>query len=219
VLVVLLQNIFIFLFFNKFKIKQIQKKRVRFLVDNYDSFTYNLYDYLAQLGAQCTVIRNDEYTLDAIQAMTFDGLVLSPGPKTPKDAGLLMQLIHTFHRSTPLMGICLGHQGICEYFGGTLTKASLPMHGKTSMLTHTRHVLFENTPSPYEVMRYHSLIIKNIENTDLEVISTTSEGEIMAIAHRELPVFGVQFHPESILTQNGLQLLNNWLTIVRKTIV
>jgi len=186
------------------------------LVDNYDSFTYNLYDYLAQLGAECTVIRNDEYALDEIQKMTFDGLVLSPGPKTPKEAGLLTQLIHTFHRSTPMMGICLGHQGICEYFGGKLVKAGIPMHGKTSMLTHTEHILFENIPSPYEVMRYHSLIIENIENTDLEIISTTNESEIMAIAHRELPVFGVQFHPESILTKDGLQLLNNWLKIVIK---
>jgi len=184
------------------------------LVDNYDSFTYNLYDYLAQLGAKCTVIRNDEYTLDEIQKMSFDALVLSPGPQTPKEAGLLTQLIHTFHRSIPIMGICLGHQGICEYFGGTLSKASLPMHGKTSTLTHTEHFLFKHIPSPYKVMRYHSLIIKNLENTDLEIISSTNEGEIMAIAHKKLPVFGVQFHPESVLTKDGLQLLSNWLAIV-----
>jgi len=184
------------------------------LVDNYDSFTYNLYDYIAQLGAECTVIRNDEYSLEAIKAMTFDGIILSPGPKIPKSAGLLMQLIDTFHRSTPIFGICLGHQGIGEYFGGKLVKAQLPMHGKTSIITHTEHILFENIPSPFEVMRYHSLIIKNLEDTNLEVISTTNKNEIMAIAHRELPIFGVQFHPESILTKNGLQLLENWLKIV-----
>ncbi len=185
------------------------------LIDNYDSFTYNLYDYLAQLGAQCTVIRNDEYTLDELRKMDFDALMLSPGPKTPKDAGLL-QLIHAFHRSIPIMGICLGHQAICEYFGGTLRKASLPMHGKTSLLTHTEHFLFDNIPSPYEVMRYHSLIIENLENTDLEIISSTYEGEIMAIVHKELPVFGVQFHPESVLTKNGLQLLSNWLLTINE---
>jgi len=127
---------------------------------------------------------------------------------------LLMQLIDTFHRSTPIFGICLGHQGIGEYFGGKLVKAQLPMHGKTSIITHTEHILFENIPSPFEVMRYHSLIIKNLEDTNLEVISTTNKNEIMAIAHRELPIFGVQFHPESILTKNGLQLLENWLKIV-----
>ncbi len=184
------------------------------LVDNYDSFTYNLYDYICQLGAVCTVIRNDEYPIKAIQKMSFDGLVLSPGPKTPKDAGLLMQLIQTFHRTKPILGICLGHQGICEFFGAKLVKAALPMHGKTSLIRHTGHPLFENIPLEFEVMRYHSLIIQGIENTDLDIIAGTATNEIMAIAHREFPLTGVQFHPESILTQYGLELLNNWLMIV-----
>ena len=188
------------------------------MVDNYDSFTYNLYDYLAQLGAKITVIRNDEYTLEEVKKMSFDGLVLSPGPKAPKDAGILMQLIEAYHRSIPIMGICLGHQGICEYFGGTLSKADVPMHGKTSMLTHTGHFLFENIPKQYEVMRYHSLIITDIENANLEVISTTDKGEIMAVAHADLPIFGVQFHPESILTKHGLLILENWLKIVQKQV-
>lgn len=186
------------------------------LVDNYDSFTYNLYDYICQLGAVCTVIRNDEYPIDVIQKMTFDGLILSPGPKTPKDAGLLMQLIQTFYRTKPILGICLGHQGICEFFGAKLVKATLPMHGKTSLIRHTGHPLFDNIPSEFEVMRYHSLIIREIENTGLDIIATTPTKEIMAIAHREFPLTGVQFHPESILTQYGLKLLDNWLSIVHK---
>jgi len=184
------------------------------LVDNYDSFTYNLYDYFCQLGAICTVIRNDEYPIHAIQQMTFDGLVLSPGPKTPREAGLLMQLIEVYHRTTPILGICLGHQGIAEFFGAKLVKAILPMHGKTSMIQHTGHSLFQNIPTSFEVMRYHSLIIEGIENTNLNVIATTKTHEIMAIAHEELPLVGVQFHPESILTEYGLQLLNNWLATI-----
>lgn len=184
------------------------------LVDNYDSFTYNLYDFFCQLGTVCTVIRNDEYSLHAIQQMTFDGLVLSPGPKTPREAGLLMQLIEAFHRTSPILGICLGHQGIAEFFGAQLVKAALPMHGKTSTIQHTGHPLFQNIPTSFEVMRYHSLIIEGIENTNLNVIANTQTDEIMAIAHEKLPLVGVQFHPESILTEYGLQLLNNWLEII-----
>jgi len=184
------------------------------LVDNYDSFTYNLYDYLCQLSASCTVIRNDEYPIEAIQKMTFDGLVLSPGPKKPQEAGLLMQIIETFHLKKPILGICLGHQGIAEFFGAKLTKAKLPMHGKTSIITHTGHALFQNIPQTHEVMRYHSLIIDEMENTDFEIIATTSTGEIMAMAHNKLPLYGLQYHPESILTEYGLELLKNWLSVV-----
>jgi len=184
------------------------------LIDNYDSFTYNLYDYLCQLGADCTVIRNDEYPLNAIQKMIFDGLVLSPGPKKPREAGVMMQLIEAFYRKKSILGICLGHQGICEFLGATLEKAKLPMHGKTSFITHNGHPIFQDIPHTHRVMRYHSLIINDIHNTDLEIIASTSSGEIMAVAHKELPLYGVQYHPESILTEHGLGLLKNWLSIV-----
>ncbi len=181
------------------------------LIDNYDSFTYNLYDYFLQLGTTCTVVRNDEWALSAFLTFPFDALVLSPGPKKPIDAGLLMPLIEVFHRKVPILGICLGHQGIGEFFGATLKKAGLPMHGKTSTLRHFHHPLFANMPAQFEVMRYHSLILEDLEKTNLEILAQTPEGEIMALAHKELPITGVQFHPESILTEHGLQLLSNWI--------
>ena len=181
------------------------------LIDNYDSFTYILYDYFLQLGTSCTVIRNDALPFDEILKLKFDALVLSPGPKKPKDAGLLPEIIEFFHDKVPVLGICLGHQGIGEFFGATLTKASLPVHGKTSTLYHQYHPLFKGLPDHFEVMRYHSLILENIESTAFEEIASTSSGELMAIAHKKLPLIGVQFHPESILTEHGLQMLKNWL--------
>ena len=181
------------------------------LVDNYDSFTYILYDYFLQLGVDCIVIRNDELSFDQILKLEFDALVLSPGPKRPEDAGLMPELIAYFHDKKPILGICLGHQGIGEFFGAKLIKAKLPVHGKTSTLFHHNHDLFKGLPDHFEVMRYHSLVLKNIEVTDLEEIATTSSGEAMAIAHKKLPIIGVQFHPESILTEHGLQMLKNWL--------
>ncbi len=180
------------------------------LVDNYDSFTYNLYDYFQQLGANCTVIRNDEYSLKAIKDMKFDGLVLSPGPKIPKEAGIMMELIEHYHRIRPILGICLGHQGIGEFFGAKLVKADLPMHGKTSKIQHKGHPLFSGLPASFDVMRYHSLILKNVRPS-LQVIASTNSGEIMAAAHSKFNVIGIQFHPESVLTDFGLQILKNWL--------
>ena len=182
------------------------------LVDNYDSFTYILYDYFLQLGSDCTVIRNDELSFDQVLKLDFDALVLSPGPKRPEDAGLMTELIAHFHDKKPILGICLGHQGIGEFFGAKLIKAKLPVHGKTSTLFHQNHDLFRGLPDHFKVMRYHSLLLKNIEATDLEEIATTSSGEAMAIAHKKLPIIGVQFHPESILTEHGLQMLENWLS-------
>jgi len=181
------------------------------IIDNYDSFTYNLYDYFLQLGTDCKVLRNDEQALHEFQQLDFDVLVLSPGPQHPKDAGLMMELIDFFHDKKPILGICLGHQGIGQYFGASLEKAGVPVHGKTSTLVHQGHELFAELPDAFEVMRYHSLILKDFEKTDLNVIAATPSGEVMAIAHSSLPIIGVQFHPESILTEHGLKMLDNWL--------
>lgn len=181
------------------------------IIDNYDSFTYNLYDYFLQLGTNCTVVRNDEWTKEQFKAFEFDGLVLSPGPKKPKDAGLLMWAIEYFHDKKPILGICLGHQGIGEFFGAKLKKARLPVHGKTSSIHHDNSSLFLEFPPSVSVMRYHSLILENLEKTPLVATSFTEENEIMSFQHQSLPITGVQFHPESILTEFGIELLSNWL--------
>lgn len=180
------------------------------LLDNYDSFTYNLQDYILQLGEECRVIRNDEFTTEEISADSFDSLVISPGPKTPKDAGITMQMIEKFYLSKPILGICLGHQAIGEFFGATLEKAQKPMHGKTSVINCEDHFLFKDLLKQLEVMRYHSLILKKTETTSLKIIAQTNEHEIMAIAHKSMPIAGLQFHPESVLTKDGLTLLRNW---------
>ncbi len=189
------------------------------LIDNYDSFTYNLYDYLIRCGTECTVIRNDEWSRDEFKSFGFDGLVLSPGPKKPIDAGLLMWAVEYFHDKKPILGICLGHQGIGQFFGAELIKARLPMHGKTSFIHHqdVDRGLFAGLPSPFQAMRYHSLILKCLEKTELVVTSQTEQNEIMSLVHQYLPIYGVQFHPESILTPLGLQIIGNWLKIVRKS--
>lgn len=180
------------------------------LLDNYDSFTYNLRDYVLQLGKECKVVRNDEMTVDELEALNFSSAIISPGPKTPMDAGITMQFIQQFHLSKPILGICLGHQAIGEFFGAELIKAAKPMHGKTSVITHTGHFLFTDVPPQIEVMRYHSLILDGLQDTPLDVIATSADNEIMAIAHRGLKLAGVQFHPESILTTEGLHILKNW---------
>ena len=188
-----------------------QRGKKILLVDNYDSFTYNLYDYLLRLGVACEVVRNDAMTLQEFKSLTFDGLMLSPGPKTPRDAGHLMALIEYFFDKKPILGVCLGHQALGEFFGAALIRATVPVHGKTSRIFTVKHPIFDGLPADFEVMRYHSLILKNLENTDLKAIATTSEGEIMALCHRRLPIWGVQFHPESILTEHGLPMLSNWV--------
>ena len=183
------------------------------LIDNYDSFTYNLCDYLQQLGQECKLIRNDEYTVDELRYLPLKGIVISPGPKTPKDAGITLNVINCFYKNLPIMGICLGHQAIGEYFGGELIKAGCPMHGKTSVMKHGGHPLFKGIPERFEAMRYHSLIINLPEHSELKILALSDKNEIMAIKHERYPVYGVQFHPESILTDNGLLLLKNWLEI------
>ncbi len=187
------------------------------LLDNYDSFTYNLYDYLLQTGVQCTVIRNDDLSIEAIAQLDFQAAVLSPGPKRPENAGILLDFIQHFHTQVPMLGVCLGQQAIGTFFGARLVKAAVPMHGKTSVIQHLEHPLFEGIPAEISVMRYHSLILDQIQGTPLEVIAQTHAGEIMAIAHRFLPLWGVQFHPESILTPDGYHMINNWVQYLRQT--
>ncbi|HEX6481662.1 MAG TPA: aminodeoxychorismate/anthranilate synthase component II [Ktedonobacteraceae bacterium] len=182
------------------------------LIDNYDSFTYNLYQYLAEIGADVRVYRNDEVTLEQIDAMQPDQIVISPGPCTPNEAGLSCQIIATFGLRIPLLGVCLGHQAIGQVYGGHVVHAPELMHGKTSMIHHQGHGVFRNLPMPFEANRYHSLIVErpSLPN-ELEITAETADGLIMGLRHRTHPVEGVQFHPESILTPVGKDLLRNFL--------
>jgi len=188
------------------------------LLDNYDSFTYNLYDYLQQAGADCTVVRNDALELLAFEPGDFDGVVLSPGPRRPKDAGMMPQLIAAWHQRLPMLGICLGMQALGEFFGASLVKSKIPMHGKTSQVRHAGHPLFNGIPTQFSAMRYHSLILENLDGTALDGIAYTDDKTLMALAHQRLPLLGVQFHPESILTEAGLQLIKNWVASVHRRI-
>lgn len=181
------------------------------LYDNYDSFTYNLLDYLLQYGIEVEVIRNDQCSTEEILALAPQGIVISPGPCRPEASGGMMEVIDCFHDKCPMLGICLGHQGLGLYFGAELVYAGLPMHGKTSLIRHTGHEAFRGIPEETIVMRYHSLILEKVGPRYLEVTATTTGGEIMAIAHRTLPVWGFQFHPESILTGHGFGMIGNWV--------
>lgn len=183
------------------------------LLDNYDSFTYNLCDYILQLGADCTVKRNDEISLTEIEKLNPEAIIISPGPCTPKDSGITMKVVERFVETIPLLGICLGFQAIGEFFGASLQKADLPMHGKTSELFHDDEI-FENIPQKIKVMRYHSLVLNNLESTPLKVIANTNENIPMAFRHSFLPIYGFQFHPESILTEYGIEMMRNWLQII-----
>lgn len=185
------------------------------LIDNYDSFTYNLYHYILQCGQPCTVVRNNEVAVSEVANMGITSIVISPGPEVPAKAGVVMDVIKTYHSILPILGICLGHQAIGEFFGAQLIKAAQPMHGKTSVITHTNHPLFNNLPTAIEVMRYHSLVLKGIEETALETIAKTADGEVMALAHPAYKLAGVQFHPESILTPQGQQIMANWFSFIK----
>lgn len=184
------------------------------LLDNYDSFTYNLKDYFEQLGCECVVVRNDETDISGLSGINFDGIVISPGPGRPFDAGILNKVIQEYHASVPILGICLGHQAIAEFFGAKLIKASYPMHGKVSQVLHAGDSLFAGLPVPMQVCRYHSLIVEWEGSAEITAIAHTQQGEVMALKHNTLPIYGVQFHPEAILTQSGMELLKNWLTCV-----
>jgi anthranilate synthase component II len=183
------------------------------MIDNYDSFTYNLVQYFGELGETVKVVRNDEMTVEEIERLSPARIVLSPGPCTPNEAGISLELIDKFKGRVPLLGVCLGHQAIGQVFGGRVVHAKTLMHGKVSRIHHSGQGVFRDLPSPYEATRYHSLAIERAScPAQLEVTAWTEDGEIMGVRHRSLPVQGVQFHPESILTQHGHALLRNFLS-------
>ncbi|HYC38175.1 MAG TPA: aminodeoxychorismate/anthranilate synthase component II [Usitatibacter sp.] len=183
------------------------------MIDNYDSFTYNLVQYLGELGAEVKVVRNDEMGVAALEALQPERIVISPGPCTPNEAGISLDVIRTFKGRVPILGVCLGHQAIGQAFGGRVVHAKTLMHGKVSSVHHAGKGVFAGLPTPYEATRYHSLAIERETcPQELEVTAWTEDGEIMGVRHRNLPVEGVQFHPESILTQHGHALLRNFLT-------
>ncbi len=182
------------------------------VIDNYDSFTYNIVQQLGELGAQIVVKRNDQVTLDEIRKLAPAKILISPGPGTPDDGGISLNVIRELGPTTPIMGVCLGHQCIGQAYGGIVTRAGRLMHGKTSMIYHKNDALFKGVPSPFEATRYHSLIVEEDSLPDvLTVTAFTDQGEIMGLRHKELPVMGVQFHPESILTGYGPRVLQNFL--------
>lgn len=188
------------------------------VLDNYDSFTYNLVQYLGELGENPIVKRNDEISVDDIGTMGVTRLVISPGPCTPSEAGITVSAIRRWGKTLPTLGVCLGHQAIGEAYGGKVVRARTLMHGKTSRITHDGKGLFKDLPNPLEVMRYHSLVVETGSlPAELEVLARAQDdpSEIHALRHREYPVWGVQFHPESILTQNGKDILRNFLTLAR----
>ncbi|MBS4205942.1 aminodeoxychorismate/anthranilate synthase component II [Lederbergia citrea] len=186
------------------------------MIDNYDSFTYNLVQYFGELGEDIIVKRNDEISIEEIEKLAPDHLVISPGPCTPDEAGISLDTIRYFAGKIPILGVCLGHQAIGQVFGGVVVKAERLLHGKTSPIFHDGKTVFTGVDQPFRATRYHSLIVKKEGLPDcLEVSAWTSEGEIMGIRHKELPVEGVQFHPESIMTESGKQLLQNFLDSFR----
>ncbi len=182
------------------------------VIDNYDSFTYNLVQYLGELGADIQVYRNDTVTIEEIEQLGPERIVVSPGPRTPREAGISVEVIQRFAGRIPLLGVCLGHQSLAAAFGGEIIRADRLMHGKTSWVRHDDRMLFEGLPNPFEATRYHSLIVnRDTLPSDFEISATTDEGEIMGLRHLPTGAEGVQFHPESILTKSGMALLRNFL--------
>jgi para-aminobenzoate synthetase component II len=184
------------------------------VIDNYDSFTYNLVQYLGELGADPEVHRNDQITVEEIRRLAPQRIVISPGPKTPNDAGICLDVIQKFAGKIPILGVCLGHQAIGQSFGGRVIRAPELMHGKTSQISHDGKTLFAGLPNPFPATRYHSLIVERSTLPDcLEISATTPDGLIMGLRHKKMKVEGVQFHPESVLTEAGKQLLANFLKL------
>lgn len=185
------------------------------IIDNYDSFVFNLARYFEELGQQTKVIRNDQITLTQADALAPDALVLSPGPCTPEEAGLSQSLVTHFANRIPIFGVCLGHQAIAASWGGKIIKAPRPVHGQTSLIIHQNSHLLSNLPNPFQATRYHSLIIDEATlSPDLQITARTEDGIPMAIEHKTAPVFGVQFHPESILTESGLSIIESFLSFI-----
>jgi len=184
------------------------------MIDNYDSFTYNLVQYLGEMGQALKVFRNDKVSLDAIACLKPHSIIISPGPGFPKDAGISNSVVREFSGKVPILGVCLGHQCIGEVFGGRVIKAARPMHGKTSMILHNGKEIFKGLPNPFAAIRYHSLVVerKSLPGC-LEVTARTKDNEIMGLRHKKYPVWGVQFHPESILTFEGRNMLKNFLEL------
>jgi anthranilate synthase/aminodeoxychorismate synthase-like glutamine amidotransferase len=184
------------------------------VIDNYDSFTYNLVQEMGEMGAELEVVRNDQATLDDIRAMNPSHIVISPGPGTPDDSGVSQDVLRYLGETTPILGVCLGHQCIGQVYGGVVKRAPRLMHGKTSMVYHKRDAMFKGVPSPFEATRYHSLIVEEATLPDcLMITAFTDQGEIMGVRHKQFPVYGVQFHPESILTKYGPRILQNFLEV------
>ena len=184
------------------------------VIDNYDSFTYNLVQYIGELGQEIKVFRNDKISIAEVEELAPERIVISPGPCTPKEAGVSVELIRHFAGKIPILGVCLGHQSIAEAFGGDVVRNYRLMHGKTSMIKHDNKTIFKGLPNPFEATRYHSLIVKrDTLPSVLEISAETDEGEIMGIRHKEFKVEGVQFHPESILTAVGKDLLRNFIEL------
>jgi anthranilate synthase/aminodeoxychorismate synthase-like glutamine amidotransferase len=188
------------------------------LIDNYDSFTYNLAQYFGELGCDPLIKRNDEISLDEIAALAPKHICISPGPCTPREAGISKDAVLRFGTKVPILGVCLGHQCIAEAYGGKIVPASSLVHGKSSMIRHNGNGLLSNLPTPFEAGRYHSLIVERSSLPGcLEIIAESEDSEIMALRHRELPVYGVQFHPESVLTRDGKKILAHFLALAPKT--
>ena len=184
------------------------------MIDNYDSFTFNLVQYLGELGAECDVVRNDAISVEAVGKRGAEGIVISPGPCTPKEAGISVETVRRYADRLPILGVCLGQQSIAAAFGGKIVAARTLMHGKTSLIQHDGRGVFAGLPNPFEATRYHSLAVQHESLPELlEISARTEDGEIMGLRHRQRPVVGVQFHPESILTREGKRLLDNFLGV------
>jgi para-aminobenzoate synthetase component II len=191
----------------------VEGKSMLLLLDNYDSFTYNLAQYFGELGCEVLIKRNDEISLDEIAALAPRYICISPGPCTPREAGISKDAVLRFGREIPILGVCLGHQCIADAYGGRIVRASRVMHGKSSMITHNGSPLFSDLTTPFKAGRYHSLVVeRNSFPECLEITAESDDGEIMALRHREFPVQGVQFHPESVLTRNGRKILESFLS-------
>lgn len=186
------------------------------MIDNYDSFTYNLVQYLRMLNEDVEVVRNDSMSIEEIETLDPDGIVISPGPGRPENAGISCAVIEKFSGKTPILGVCLGHQAIARVFGGRIVRASKLMHGKTSLITSDGKSIYRKIPNPFEAMRYHSLVVSgDVLPECLEVVARSDDGEIMGIRHKEHPTEGIQFHPESIMTRVGKRMLRNFTSIVK----